>query len=169
VSFEKWNPMDIPKRLIECLTKNNVRYEILHHTEAFSAQRIAEAEHVKAEHHAKVVMVRSGAEHLMVVVPANRRVDLEKVEQITEDTVSLDTESEFRSFFPDCQVGTMPPFGNLYDLPTFVDTSLTHEDYIVFEAGTHTEAIKLSYADYQQIVKPQIADLTVKVHLIQRL
>jgi Ala-tRNA(Pro) deacylase len=57
---------------------------------------------------------------------------------------------------------------NLYDLPTFVDRSLTNEDYIVFEAGSHTEAIKLSYADYQQIVKPQIADLTVKVHLIQR-
>ncbi len=75
--------MDIPKRLIECLTKNNVRYEILHHTEAFSAQRIAEAEHVKAEHHAKVVMVRSGEQHFMVVVPANRRVDLEKVEQMT--------------------------------------------------------------------------------------
>ena len=154
--------MDIPKRLIECLTKNNVRYEILHHVEAFSAQRIAEAEHVKAEHHAKVVMVRSGEQHFMVVVPANRRVDLEKVEQITGHAVSLDTEPEFKSFFPDCQVGTMPPFGNLYDLPTFVDSSLTHEDYIVFEAGTHTEAIKLSYADYEQIVNPQIADLTVK-------
>ena len=62
----------------------------------------------------------------------------------------------------------MPPFGNLYDLPTLVDSSLTHQDYIVFEAGTHTEAIKLSYADYEQIVKPQIADMTVKVHLIQR-
>ena len=62
----------------------------------------------------------------------------------------------------------MPPFGNLYDLPTFVDSSLTHEDYIVFEAGTHTEAIKLSYADYEQIVNPQIADLTIKAHLIQR-
>ena len=168
VSLEKWNPMDIPKRLIECLTKHNVRYEIMHHTEAFSAQRIAEAEHVKAEHHAKVVMVRSGQQHFMVVVPANRRVDLEKVEQMTGLAVSLDTELEFKSFFPDCQVGTMPPFGNLYDLPTYVDSSLTHQDYIVFEAGTHTEAIKLSYADYEQIVNPRIADLTVNVHLIQR-
>jgi Ala-tRNA(Pro) deacylase len=164
----EWKPMNIPKRLIECLTKNNVRYEILHHTEAFSAQRIAEAEHVKAEYHAKVVMVRSGEQHFMVVVPANRRVDLEKVEQITGHTVWLDTEPEFKSFFPDCQVGTMPPFGNLYDLPMFVDSSLTHEDYIVFEAGTYTEAIKLSYADYEQIVNPQIADLTVKVHHMQR-
>jgi Ala-tRNA(Pro) deacylase len=160
--------MDIPKRLIECLTRNNVRYEILHHTEAFSAQRIAEAEHVKAEHQAKVVMVGSGEQHFMVVVPANRRVDLEKVEQITEHAVSLDTEPEFKAFFPDCQVGTMPPFGNLYDLPTLVDRSLTHEDYIVFEVGTDTEAIKLSYFDYQQIVKPQIADLTVNVPLIQQ-
>ena len=159
--------MDIPKRLIECLTRNNVRFEILHHTESFSAQGIAEAEHIKAEHHAKVVMVRAGEQHLMVVVPADRRVDLEKVEQITGRVVSLDTEFEFKSFFPDCQVGTMPPFGNLYDLPTFVDTSLTHEDYIVFEAGTHTEAINLSYAHYEQIVNPQIVDLTLRMHLIQ--
>jgi Ala-tRNA(Pro) deacylase len=104
----------------------------------------------------------------MVVVPANRRVDLEKVEQIIGYAVSLDAEPEFKSLFPDCQVGTMSPFGNLYDLPTYVDSSLTHEDYIVFEAGTHTEAIKLSYADYEQIVNPGIADLTVNRHLIQR-
>jgi Ala-tRNA(Pro) deacylase len=111
-------------------------------------------------------MVRSGQQHFMAVVPANRQVDLEKVEQITGQAVSLNTEAEFKSLFPDCQVGTMPPFGHLYDLPTLVDSSLTHEDYIVFEAGTHTEAIKLSYADYQQMVNPQVADLTANVHLI---
>jgi Ala-tRNA(Pro) deacylase len=143
-------------------------YEILHHTEAFSAQRIAEAEHVKAEHHAKVVMVRSGGQHFMVVVPANRRVDLEKVEQITGHAVSLDTEPEFKSFFPDCQVGTMPPFGNLYDLPTFVDSSLTHEDYIVFECRHSHRGNQIELCRLEQIVNPQIADLTVKVHHIQR-
>jgi prolyl-tRNA editing enzyme YbaK/EbsC (Cys-tRNA(Pro) deacylase) len=133
-----------------------------------TAQRIAEAEHVKAEHYAKVVMVKSGEKHLMVVLQADRRVDLEKVEQITGQTVSLDAESEFRLLFPDCAVGTMPPFGSLYDLPTYVDRSLAQEDCIVFEACTHTDTIKLSYPDYQQIVKPQIADLTMKVHHIQR-
>jgi Ala-tRNA(Pro) deacylase len=160
--------MEIPKRLINCLTEMNVRYEILHHPAAFTAQRIAEAEHVKAEHHAKVVMVKSGEQHLMAELPADRRVDLEKVEQITGQPVSLDTESEFRSLFPDCAVGTMPPFGNLYGLPTYVDRSLAKEDFIVFEAGTHTDAIKLGYPAYEQIVKPEIADLAMKVHLIQR-
>ena len=71
-------------------------------------------------------------------------------------------------FFPTARSERCHRLGNLYNLPTFVDGSLTHEDYIVFEAGTHTEAIKLSYTDYEQIVKPQIADMTVKVHLIQR-
>ena len=160
--------MQIPKRLIDCLTEKNVLYEILHHREAFTAQRIAEAEHVKADHHAKVVMVKTGEQHLMAVLPADRRVDLEKVEQITGQLASLDSELEFRSLFPDCAVGTMPPFGNLYGLPTYVDRSLAKEDYIVFEAGTHTDAIKLSYPAYEQIVKPQIADLAMKVHLIQR-
>jgi Ala-tRNA(Pro) deacylase len=153
--------MQIPKRLIDCLTEKNVLYEILHHREAFTAQRIAEAEHVKAEHHAKVVMVKTGEHHLMAVLPADRRVDLEKVEKITGQPASLDTEWEFRSLFPDCAVGTMPPFGNLYGLPTYVDRSLAKEDYIVFEAGTHTDAIKLSYSAYEQIVKPQIADLAM--------
>ena len=158
--------MNIPKRLIEYLNESNVPYEILHHPEAFTAQRIAEAEHVKGEHHAKVVMVKSGEQRFMIVLPADRRVDLEKVEQITGHTVSLDTESEFSSLFPDCAVGTMPPFGNLYGLPTYVDRSLVQEDYIVFEAGTHTDSIKLSYPAYEKIARPQIADLAMKVHFI---
>ena len=157
--------MEIPKRLIDCLTENNVRYEVLHHSEAFTAQRIAEAEHVKAEHHAKVVMLKSGGKHLMAVVPADRRVDLDKVEEITGQPVVLITEPEFRTLFPDCAVGAMPPFGNLYGLPTYVERSLAQEDYIVFEAGTYTDAIKLSYPAFERIANPQIADLAMKVHL----
>jgi Ala-tRNA(Pro) deacylase len=160
--------MNIPERLIDYLNEKNIRYEIVHHPEAFTSQRIAEAEHVKAEHYAKVVMVKSGEQRLMVVLPADHRVDLEKVEQITGQTVSLDTEAEFRTFFPDCAVGTMPPFGNLYGLPTFVDRSLVKQDYIVFEAGTHTEAIKLRYSDYEDMAKPKIADLSMKVRVMQQ-
>ena len=77
--------------------------------------------------------------------------------------VSLDRENEFKSLFPDCAVGAMPPFGNLYGVPTYVDKSLAQEDYIVFEAGTHADAIKLSYLDYEKIVKPQVADLASKI------
>ena len=155
--------MKIPKRLIDCLDESKVGYEILHHPEAVTAQRIAQAEHVKGRHHAKVVMVKSGEQHLMTVLPAHHQIDLEKVEKAIGKTASLDTEQEFKSLFPDCAVGAMPPFGNLYSLPTYVDKSLAEEDYIVFEAGTHTDAIKLSYRDYEKIVKPRVEDLAIKI------
>jgi Ala-tRNA(Pro) deacylase len=155
--------MEIPKQLIDCLNENKVRYEVLNHPEAVTAQRIAQAEHVKGRHHAKVVMVKSGEQHLMTVLPADHQIDLEKVGKAIGKTVSLDREEEFKSLFPDCTTGAMPPFGNLYGLPTYVDKHLAQEEYIVFEAGTHTDAIKLSYRDYEKIVKPQVEDLAIKL------
>jgi Ala-tRNA(Pro) deacylase len=155
--------MEMPRRLIECLNENKVRYEVLHHPEAVTAQRIAQAEHVKGRQHAKVVIVKSADEHLMIVLPADHRIDLEKVEKAVGKAVSLDKEQEFKSLFPDCAVGAMPPFGNLYGLPTYVDRRLAEQDYIVFEAGTHTDAIKISYRDYEKIVKPKIDDLAIKL------
>jgi Ala-tRNA(Pro) deacylase len=155
--------MDMPKRLIECLDKNKVRYEVLHHPEAVTAQRIAQVEHVKGRHHAKVVIVKAGDEHLVMVLPADHHIDLEKVEKAVGKAVSLDREQEFKALFPDCAIGAMPPFGNLYGLPTYVDQHLAEQDYIVFEAGTHTEAIKMSYGDYEKIVKPKVNDLAIKL------
>ena len=155
--------MKIPLQLIDCLNESKVRYEILHHPEAVTAQRIAQAEHVKGRHHAKVVMIKSGEERLMAVLPADHQIDLEKVGKVIGETASLDSEKEFKSLFPDCAIGAMPPFGNLYGLPTYVDKSLAAQDYIVFEAGTHSDAIKLSYRDYEKIVKPQVEDLAIKL------
>jgi Ala-tRNA(Pro) deacylase len=159
--------MEIPKTLIEVLNKSNVKYEILHHPAAFTAQTIAEAEHIKGEHHAKVVMVKCGDQHLMVVLPADRWIDFEKLEKMLGQTVYLEKELEFKSLFPDCAPGTMPPFGHLYGLVTYVDKSLAKQDYIVFEAGTHTDAIKLSYLDYERIAQPQVEDLAIKPHPIK--
>src|SRR5437879_12076978 len=155
--------MKVPKQLIDCLNENKGSYEVLHHPEAGTAQRIAQAEHVKGRRHAKVVMVKSGDQHLMMVLPADHQIDLEKVQNAIGNAVSLDQEQEFKSLFPDCAIGAMPPFGNLYGVPTYVDKSLTQEDYIVFEAGTHTDAIKLSYRDYEKIVKPRVEDLAIKI------
>jgi Ala-tRNA(Pro) deacylase len=155
--------MEIPRRLIECLDQNKVRYEVLHHPEAVTAQRIAQAEHVKGRHHAKVVMVKSADQHLMMVLPADHQIDLERVEKAVGKVVSLDKEQEFTLLFPDCAIGAMPPFGNLYGLPTYVDKHLADQDYIVFEAGTHTDAIKMSYLDYKKIVKPEVKDLGIKL------
>ena len=99
----------------------------------------------------------------MAVLPADHRIDLDKIKKATGQAASLDAEQEFKPLFPDCAVGAMPPFGNLYGLPTYVDKRLAEEDYIVFEAGTHTDAIKLSYQDYEKIVKPRVEDLAVKL------
>jgi Ala-tRNA(Pro) deacylase len=155
--------MEIPKQLIDCLAGNKVSYEVLQHPEAVTAQRIAQAEHVKGRHHAKVVMVKSGDQHLMMVLPADHQIDLEKVEKAIGKAVSLDNEQEFKTLFSDCAIGAMPPFGNLYGLPTYVEQSLAEQDYIVFEAGTHTDAIKMSYRDYEKIVKPKVNDLAIKL------
>jgi len=154
--------MEIPKRLIDYLNDAKVQYELLHHPEAVTAQRIAEVEHVKGRHQAKVVMIKSGDQHLMMVLSADHQIDLEKVEKVI-GKVSLDKEHDFKSFFPDSAIGAMPPFGNLYGLPTYVDKDLAAQDYIVFEAGTHTDAIKVSYRDYEKIVKPKVEDLAIKL------
>jgi len=156
--------MEIPKQLVDCLDQNNAQYEILHHTEAVTAQRIAEAEHVKGRHQAKVVMLKFGDQYLMAVLPADHRIDLEKIEKAIGKPVSLGKENDFKSLFPDSVIGAMPPFGNLYGLPTYVDKHLAEQDYIVFEAGTHTDAIKMSYSDYEKVVKPKVADFAIKLH-----
>jgi Ala-tRNA(Pro) deacylase len=160
--------MEIPQRLIKYLNENKIVYELLHHPEAFTAQTIAAAEHVKGRHQAKVVIVKSENEHLMTVLPANSRVDLEKLEKAVGKSVEVEHEPEFKALFPDCAPGTMPPFGNLYGLPTYVDRTLSKEDFIVFEAGTHTDAIKLQYKDYERAVNPFIEDFSIKLHPINR-
>ena len=160
--------MAIPEKLVSYLNDKKVSYEILYHPEAFTAQTIAAAEHIKGRHHAKVVMVKSGGQDLMAVLQADRRVDLEKLEKITGQAIALETEAEFKDLFPDCAPGTMPPFGELYGVPTYVDSSLAKEDYIVFEAGNHTDAIKLSFSDYQRVAKPQVADFGVKFYAAKR-
>jgi Ala-tRNA(Pro) deacylase len=155
--------MEISRELINCLNQNNVQYEILHHSEAVTAQRIAQAEHVKGRHQAKVVIMKAGDQRLMLVLPADHYVDLEKVERVVGKPVSFDNENDFRSLFPECVIGAMPPFGNLYGLPTYVDKSLSEQDYIVFEAGTHTDAIMMNYRDYENVVKPKVVDLAIKL------
>ena len=108
-------------------------------------------------------MVKSGDQHLMMVLPADHQIDLEKVEKAIGKAVSLGKEPEFKTLFSDCAIGAMPPFGNLYGLPTYVEQSLAEQDYIVFEAGTHTDAIKMSYRDYEKIAKPKVNDLAIKL------
>ncbi|MBM3861603.1 MAG: deacylase [Verrucomicrobia bacterium] len=156
--------MAIPAKLIEFLNQHKVRYTVLHHPEAFTAQELSAIEGIKGRYHAKVVMVKTGDQMIMAVLPADHRIELERIERLSGARALLATEAEFKDTFPDCAVGTMPPFGKLYDVPTWVDKSLTEDDYIVFEAGTHTDAIRMSYADYARLAEPTVADFAVKLH-----
>ena len=155
--------MEIPSKLVDFLNKGKVRYQIIHHPEAFTAQELAAIEHVKGKYHAKVVMAKINGGLVMAVLPADHRLDLEKLDIASGKRVTLATEAEFQAVFPDCAVGTMPPFGNLYGVPTYVDKSLTEDAFIIFEAGTHTDAIKMSYPDYARLATPTVAIFAVKL------
>ena len=153
--------MNIPRPLLDCLNSYKISYEILPHAKAYTARMAAAAESIPRDHQAKVVMVSSAKGPAMTVLPADRKLDLRKLRKFIHEPVSLQSEAELAPVFPDCEKGAMPPFGNLYGLPTYVDQHLAEEDYIVFEAGTYTDAIRISYADYDRAVKPQVAALTI--------
>ncbi len=156
--------MKIPEKLIRLLEENGVAYERIPHPEAFTAQELAEAEHVKGRKHAKVVMVKRGVELMMVVLPSDRLLDLERFKAETGTAAELASEDEFRSHFPGCELGAIPPFGELYGMATYVDKNLKEEEAIVFEAGTRTEAIRIPYRDFERLAKPTVVDVGGKLH-----
>lgn len=152
--------MPILTKLRDFLDKNSVSYQVVAHPQAFTAQRTAQAQHVPGKELAKVVMLRHGAEFFMVVLPAPYRVDLARAAAVIGKEVSLATEEQFTGLFPQCEAGAMPPFGNLYDLPVYVDEVLTRDDEIVFNAGTHTQTVKMKYADFARLVQPKVGAFT---------
>lgn len=154
--------MTVLKKLKDYLDKNGVSYEVITHREAFTAQEIAANLHVPGKQLAKVVMVKTGDRFIMTVLPAAWRIDLNKLKKILKDKkIKLATEEEFKGLFPDCDIGAMPPFGNLYDIETYVDTSLTDDEEIFFNAGTHFEVVRMKYKDFTGLVNPKVADFAV--------
>lgn len=150
--------MPILSKLKEFLDANGVSYEVRSHPQAFTASAVARAEHVPGGEVAKVVILRSGREFLMAVLPAPLKVDLVRLRrEAGKPDLHLATEDEFVTLFPQCEPGAMPPFGNLYDLPVWVDQSLAGQPEIVFNAGTHRQSVHMSYADFARLVRPQPA------------
>jgi Ala-tRNA(Pro) deacylase len=150
-------------KLQEFLDANKVPYQLLTHPKAFTAQELAAVEHVKGRELAKVVVLRSGQEFLMVVLPAPYHVDLERMRTVTGKTdLALASEQEFVSRFPNCEPGAMPPFGNLFNMAVWVDESLTRDEQIVFNACTHTQAVRMKYADFARLVRPKVAQLRIE-------
>lgn len=151
--------MTISRKLKDYLDGQKVPYEILTHQEAYKAPEIAHALHAPEKELAKVVMVKVDGRFVMTVLPATWKVDLHRLRDVfLINHVRLATEDEFKGLFPDCDIGAMPPFGNLYGLEVYVDQSLTEDEQIVFQAGTHTEAIRMRYADFAALVRPRVAE-----------
>lgn len=151
------------KKLKEFLDSRGVKYVSIQHSIAYTAPEVAESAHIAGRDFAKTVIVKVDGEMAMVVLPANRKIVLSDLRDILVGSkVELATEREFQSRFPDCELGAMPPFGNLYGLRVYVAKSLTEENEIAFNAGTHREVIKMNFADYVDLVQPTVMDFITR-------
>lgn len=152
--------MTCNEKLAAYLREQGVPFEQQQHRVAFTAQEVAASEHLAGDLVAKVMMVFADGDIVMLVLPASHRADLTKVATALDATeVWLAGEHDFAPIFHDCDIGAMPPFGNLYGVPVYVDRTLTEDETIVFQAGTHTDTIRMAYADYARLVNPQVVDI----------
>jgi Ala-tRNA(Pro) deacylase len=142
-------------RVQHYLRDERVAYTLQHHPRAFTARGVAASEHVPAREVAKAVIVMVDGQAVMVVLPASHELQFSELAQrLGAREVRLAEESEFAPLFPDCETGTMPPFGNLYGLPVFADSSFDRDGGLVFQAGTHTDTLRIAYSDFVRLVKP---------------
>ncbi len=161
--------MQCKERLEQYLHEQLVAFQEQQHPIAFTAQDVAAQEHIPGKQVAKVVIVFADSQMVMLVLPAPSKVDFSRLRGVLgTDNVRLADEAELSMAFPDCEVGAMPPFGNLYNLPTYVDVSLAEDENIVFPVGTHTETMRLAYADFQRLVNPTQAEFGLSPHAALR-
>ena len=154
-------------KLKEFLDAQNVKYVTIKHSVAYTAQEIASSAHIRGKELAKTVMVKINGKMAMVVLTASNEVDFERLKKVVgSENVELATEKEFQNLFPGCEVGAMPPFGNLYGMDVFVEESLSRDEEFAFNAGMHSELLKLSYSDYERLVRPRIGSfMRLKAHV----
>jgi Ala-tRNA(Pro) deacylase len=151
------------KKLREFLDSQNIKYITIDHSPAYTAREVASSALVPRREFAKTVIVKLDGRNAMAVVPASRHVDLGKLAAVAgAQEAVLASEEEFQALFPGCEVGAMPPFGNLYEMDVFVDEILHDDDDIVFNAGSHIQVIRMSYDDYQALVKPTVGSFAIK-------
>lgn len=144
-------------QLTNFLDRYGVKYTVISHSTAYTAQEAAQLTHTSGRELAKTVMIKVGGEMAMAVLPASYQVELDLLTgAIGAKKIELAPEDEFRSFFPDCEIGAMPPFGNLYGMEVFIDKMLTEDKEIVFNAGNHRELIRMDYRDFEWLVHPKI-------------
>lgn len=145
------------QKLKSFLDSEGVKYVLISHSKAYTAQEAAASAHVPGKELAKTVMVRLDGEMAMAVLPASYHIDLDHLaERAGVRMARLASEEEFEGLFPDCDTGAMPPFGNLYGIEVYVAESLAEDEEIAFAAGSHTELVRLAYADFERLVKPKV-------------
>ena len=152
------------KKLKEFLDRSDIRYIRISHSPAYTAQEVAANSHVSGNRLAKTVIVKMDGRFIMAVLPASAHIDFDVLRQITGATnVELASEVEFKSLFPGCELGAVPPFGSLFDVDIYCDESLSEErGEIVFSAGSHSELIKMNYDDYERLVQPKMIRMTTQ-------
>jgi Ala-tRNA(Pro) deacylase len=141
----------------EFLREKNVKYRTVHHSQAFSSHEIAQAAHVPGRRLAKVTMVKVDGSLAMAVLPASEMVDVKALGKVLGGRkVAIAAEEDFADRFPGCEVGAMPPFGNLWGMPVYVSDGFTTTDAIAFEAGSHRELLEMPYGDFIRLVEPKV-------------
>lgn len=149
-------------RIKEYLDSHAVKYMVITHSMAFTAQEIAASVHISGHEMAKTVIVKINGHLAMAVLPASYKVNFRILSDITgAKNVALASEQEFQLRFPDCEVGAMPPFGNLWNMPVYISERLGYNRDIVFNAGSHTELIRMSYKDYEGLVHPKVVQYVI--------
>jgi len=145
------------KKLKQYLDSHHVKYVTISHSKAYTAQQVAASAHISGQELAKTVMVKKDGKMVMAVLPASFQVDFDLLKKTTgARQLELAQEQDFKTLFPDCEVGAMPPFGNLYDMEVYVAETLTEDEEIAFNAGSHTELIRMSYGDFAKLVHPKV-------------
>jgi len=154
--------MDCKAKLEKYFRDNGVEFQAMTHRTAYTAQEVAATQDVKGKLVAKVTMVIADAKVVMLVLPASHRIDFPKLKKaLCAKDARLAKEEEFSNLFPDCDTGAMPPFGNMYSVPVYVDRSLTEDPEIVFQAGSHRDTLKITYKDYARLAQPTVAEFAV--------
>lgn len=149
--------MAISERLKTCLEASKLKYTAMKHPVVYTAQEIAAAQHVPGRQLAKCVLVKTDRGSILAVLPAIERIDLKKLKTLVNaKTLTIASETDIRTQFPDVEVGAMSPFGHLYQVPVAVDRALGESEEIVFNAGSHTDTIKMRYQDFAGLVKPKV-------------
>ena len=152
------------QRLQAFLDEHQVKYVVISHSRAFTTQEVAAATHIPGKELAKSVIVEIDGEMAMAVLPGSQKVDVDLLRDAAgAKEVTLAKEAAFKDRFPECDLGAMPPFGNLYGMPVYVADSLAEDEEIAFNAGSHTELVKMSYRDFERLVQPRVMHFAVSV------